>query len=90
LNVLPWAKRRVPSALGVYAEISPLGVPPAAATGAAHVILPLDVDVVPVLLELVLVVLLELVDVLDVPDVVVEVVPEVVPDEGIQQLLFAP
>jgi hypothetical protein len=86
--------------VGVSAEIRPLGVPPALATGAAQVILPLAVDVdvvlvVPVLPVEVLVVpvLLVPVDVVEVLGELVEVVPElvlVVPDEGIQQLLLAP
>lgn len=45
LNVLPCANRRVPSALGVSALISPLALPPPEATGAAQVIEPLAEDV---------------------------------------------
>ncbi|CAN7632869.1 hypothetical protein LJR230_004655 [Trinickia sp. LjRoot230] len=87
LKLLPSANTRVPFALGVSAEIKPLGLPPAAAVAAEQVILPLDVDVdvdPDVLLAVV-------------PDVGLVVVVDVVlgavavaADEAIQQLLPIP
>ncbi|WP_183085297.1 hypothetical protein [Trinickia fusca] len=85
LNVLPAANRRVPSELGVSAEIRPLVLPPAAAVGAEQVRVPVDVG-----FDAEFVVDVGVVDVGDVGDVEVEpdvvdvepVVGEVEPDAG--------